>query len=427
MRENFFMPRPFHHVVHLACVLNLFAAASLFATNYDEAKVGDYILPDPLVCADGSRVTNSEMWLQKRRPEILELYRENIFGRSPEVGTNVTFNVWETATNALGGTATRKQIEINFSGTADGPFAHLLLYTPAGKISAPTFFCLAFGGNYTVIDDPAIAIFPEWNWKTKQFGMPKNPMRGSAARNWKISEAIARGYGIAIVNYNEIEPDLSGGAGFKFGVHKNFPTPEKNGWGAIGAWAWGASRALDYLQADRDVDAARVILFGHSRLGKTVLWAGAQDPRFAAIIANCSGEMGASLSRRDYGETVNDVARSFPYWMAGNFKKYSGHWTNLPVDSHSLLALIAPRPLFLNSGSEDKWGDPHGEFLAARAAAPVYELFGKSGISEKEFPPLDQPLRHAVWFNCHVGKHDVLPSDWDKFLDFADAQFLKIK
>lgn len=405
----------------------LLASLTAFATNYDEAKVGNYVLPDPLVCTDGSRVTNSETWFTKRRPEILELYRENIFGHSPAAGTNVTFNVWEVSTNALGGTATRKQIEINFSGTPAGPFAHMLLYTPAGKISVPTFLCLQFNGNYTVIDDPAIAIFPVWSWKTGALAMPKNPVRGAAAQNWKIAETLARGYGIAFIYYQDIEPDLPGGAGVKFGVRKNFPTATTNDWGAIGAWAWGASRALDYLQTDKDVDAQRVILFGHSRLGKTVLWAGAQDTRFAAIIANCSGEMGASLSRRNYGETVDDVAKHFPYWMAENFQQFSNHWNNLPLDSHFLISLIAPRPLFLNTGSEDRWGDPHGEFLAARAATPVYELLGKTGISETNFPPLDRVLLHDIGFNCHTGKHDVLPTDWDNFLNFADLHFAQNK
>jgi hypothetical protein len=403
----------------------LFPAAGIFATNYDESKVGSFTLPDPLVCADGVHVTNSEIWLQKRRPEILELYRENIFGHSPDAGTNTTFNVWETATNALGGTAVRKQIEINFSGTLDGPLAHLLLYTPAGKTNCPTFLCLSFTGNYAAVDDSAVAIFPEWNYKTKQFGMPKNPVRGASARNWKIVEAVTRGYGVALLCYQEIEPDLP--VGLKYGVRKNFPPAQKDGWGAIGAWAWGASRALDYLQTDKNVDANRVILFGHSRLGKTVLWAGAQDTRFAAVIANGSGEMGAALSRRDYGETIDDVCKHFPYWMAENFLQFSNRWNNLPVDSHFLLSLIAPRPLFLNSGSDDKWGDPRGEFLAARAATPVYELFGKTGIYETDFPPLDRPLKHDIWLNCHDGKHDVFSSDWDKFLDFADAHFSKKK
>ncbi len=288
------------------------------------------------------------------------------------------------------------------------------------------FLCLQFNGNYTVNDDPAIAIFPNWNSKTGLPAMPKNPLRGQFASNWKISETLARGYGIAIICYNEIEPDLPNGAGFKYGVHKNFPPPGRDGWSPCHrrtGLGGGASRALDYLETDPDVDARRVILFGHSRLGKTALWAGAQDRRFAAVIANCSGEMGAALSRRDYGETVDDVAKHFPYWMAGNFQKYAGHWNELPVDSHFLLSLIAPRPLFLNTGSEDKWGDPHGEFLAARAATPVYELLGQKGISETDFPPLDHAIQHDIAFNCHTGKHDVLPSDWDNFLDFADAHF----
>lgn len=401
----------------------LLGGGSAVATNYDETKVGDYTLPDPLICQDGLRVTNAETWLAKRRPEILESYCAKIFGRSPDAGTNVTFNVWEISTNVLGGSATRKQIEINFSGTPGGPLAHLLLYTPAGKTSAPTLLCLQFNGNYTVIDDPAIAIFPVWNSKTGALAMPKNPVRGEFARNWKIAETLARGYGIAIIDYREIEPDLAHGVGFRFGVHKNFPPPAADGWGAIGAWAWGASRALDYLQTDKDVDAQRVILFGHSRLGKTVLWAGAQDTRFAAVIANCSGEMGASLSRRDYGETVDDIIKHQSYWMCGDFKPFAGHWNDLPVDAHFLISLIAPRPLFLNTGSEDLWGDPHGEFLAARAATPVYALFGKAGISETNFPPLDHALQHDIGFNCRNGKHDVLPTDWDNFLNFADAHF----
>ena len=401
----------------------LLAVLPATAANYDEAKVGTYTLPDLLICNDGSPVTNTETWLARRRPEILEAYRAEIFGRSPEPGTNATFNVWETSTNALGGTAVRKQVEINFSGTADGPFAHLLLYTPAGRRGAPVFLCLQFNGNHTATEDPAVAIFPGWNNKTGLPSLPKNPVRGQYANNWKIAETLARGYGIALIDYREIEPDLPAGAGFQYGLHKNFPPRASDSWGAIGAWAWGASRALDYLGTDPDVDAQRVILFGHSRLGKTVLWAGAQDPRFAAVIANCSGEMGAALSRRDFGETVDDVVKRFPYWMAPNFQKYAGHWTNLPVDAHCLLALIAPRPLFLNTGSEDLWGDPHGEFLAAQAATPVYELFGQTGLRETNFPPLDHALQHDLSFNCHTGKHDVLPSDWDNFLDFADAHF----
>ena len=263
------MSAPHNRIFLLLTALAVTLAAR--ASNYDETKVGTYTLPDPLVCADGTPVTNAATWYNVRRPEILELYRANIFGRSPAPGTNTTFNVWDTDTNALGGTATRKQVEINFSGTPVGPVAHLLLYTPAGKPAAPTFLCLQFGGNYTICTDPAIAIFPGWNPKTRALQMPVNPVRGQASNNWNVAATLARGYGIAFVNYCEIEPDLPGGAGLPYGVHKNFPAPGPDGWGAIGAWAWGASRALDYLATDHDVDPKRIILFGHSRLGKTAL------------------------------------------------------------------------------------------------------------------------------------------------------------
>ncbi|HZI33956.1 MAG TPA: acetylxylan esterase [Candidatus Binatia bacterium] len=394
------------------------------ATNYDEARVGAFTLPDPLVLADGRAVTNAEEWFHLRRPEILRLYQEYIYGRSPQSATNVTFNVWDVCTNALGGRAIRKQMEINFSGTPAGPVAHLLLYTPAGaRKPVPTFLCLQFHGNYTVIDDPGIAIFPVWNWKTGMRKMPENPVRGQFSHNWEILKTLARGYGIAIIDYNEIEPDLPHDAGERYGVRRNFSLSGPGDWGAISAWAWGASRALDYLETDPDVNGQRVILFGHSRLGKTVLWAAAQDTRFAGVIANCSGEMGAALARRNYGETVDDIIRHFPYWMCGNFKQYAGHRDKLPVDSHFLLSLIAPRPLFLNTGSEDRWGDPHGEFLAAHAASPVYALLGKTGINETNFPPPDRVIGHDITFARHTGKHDVLPEDWDHFLDFADSHF----
>jgi hypothetical protein len=196
------------------------------------------------------------------------------------------------------------------------------------------------------------------------------------------------------------------------------PGPDE--WGAIGAWAWGLSRGLDYLETDKDVDAKRVIAVGQSRLGKTVLWAGAQDERFAAVIASCSGEMGAALGRRDYGENIDDMIRNFSYQFCANFQKYAKHWNDMPVDSHMLISLIAPRPLYLSTGSEDQWSDPKGEFLAALAAGPVYRLLGKQGLDTDEMPPLDVPIMHTLGFQCHTGKHDIIAEDWDRFLNFAD-------
>jgi hypothetical protein len=193
-------------------------------------------------------------------------------------------------------------------------------------------------------------------------------------------------------------------------------------WGAIGAWAWGLSRGLDYLRTDRDVDGKRVVAVGQSRLGKTVLWAGAQDQRFAMVIASCSGEGGAALSRRDYGENLDNMTSRYLYQFSENFKRYNKHWDDLPVDAHMLIALMAPRPLLLNTGSEDRWSDPRGEFLAAQAASPVYALFGKQGLAGEAQPPLDTPVLRDLAFHEHTGRHAILATDWKVFLDFADAQ-----
>jgi hypothetical protein len=218
--------------------------------------------------------------------------------------------------------------------------------------------------------------------------------------------------------------------GIKYGVRQHYlkpgqtePAPDE--WGAIGAWAWGASRVLDYLETDRDVDARRVVLFGQSRLGKTVLWGGAHDDRFAIVIAANSGEGGASLMRRDYGETVKDLCTKFPYQFCGNFQQYADHVDKLPMDSHELLAMIAGRPLYLSTGSEDQQADPKGEFLACVGAAPVYALLGFQGLGTDKMPPLDTPIMHRIGFSCHMGKHEVTPFDWDCYLKFADLYLKK--
>jgi hypothetical protein len=196
---------------------------------------------------------------------------------------------------------------------------------------------------------------------------------------------------------------------------------EPDQWGSITAWAWAASRVLDYLETDRAVDARRVALLGHSRLGKTALWAGALDPRFALVFASCSGEMGASLARRDYGETVDDVTANFPWWMAENFQKFSGRWSEMPVDSHMLIALCAPRPVFVTGGTQDQWADPHGMFLAQVGAGPVYRLLGKKDLGTTTLPPLDMPLTSgSLGFHYHTGGHTISSADWKAFLDFTD-------
>lgn len=395
----------------------------LYTANYDESKVGTYKLPDPLVLANGKPVTDSKTWLRKRRPEIVKLYEDNIYGHSPLVPP-MKFDVLDINWRALDGRAIRKQVEISFPGHTN-PVLHVLLYTPANaKRPVPTFLCLSFSGNERVTADPGVYINPIWDQRKDFAYTPTNVVRGTS-HSWKIPETLARGYGVAVIYYGDIEPDLADGSGWRFGVRSLFLKPgetnsAQSAWGAISAWAWGASRVLDYLQTDKEVDKEHVIMLGQSRLGKTALWAGAQDPRFSMVIASCSGEMGASLARRDYGETVTSMARSFPYQFCRNFLNYSNRITEMPVDTHMLLSLIAPRPLYLNTGNEDRWSDPGGEFLAAQAATQVYKLFGLQGLDNEDFPPLDHAIMHDIGFSCHTGKHDVLPADWDRFLDFAD-------
>jgi hypothetical protein len=445
-----------------------FAAAFLFSIssvraepNYDESKVGTFTLPDPLVMQNGQIVQTTNDWIYLRRPEILKMYEGYIYGRSPK-WRNMLDRKREVNGLALGGKAVRKQVDLEFynynrysftnnSDTNDLKL-HVLLYTPAGVTNAvPVFLCLSFSGNYQVADDPDVFVYPVWNEKTGSLAMPTNVNRGSS-HEWKIEEVLARGYGIAIVDYNDIEPDLADGSGSQYGVRslyltRDHTTLDPDEWGAISAWAWGASRVMDYLETDKSVDASRVIMLGHSRLGKAALWAGAEDQRFAMVIASCSGEMGAALARRDYGETVTTMCKSFPYWFCQNFLDYSNNISAMPVDSHMLISLIAPRPLYLNTGSEDRWGDPRGEFQAAIAAAPVYQLFGEQGIVTNlpsdilkngggsgsiltsavletyKMPPLDIPVMQDVGFQTHTGGHAILPEDWGRFLDFADLHF----
>jgi hypothetical protein len=396
-------------------------------TNYDEARAGSYVLPDPLLCADGTRVKDAGTWRNKRRPEILKLAEENQYGRMPGRPEDMTFEVLDKGTPAFEGKAVRKQVTIHFSAKKDGPEEDLLVYVPSGAGKpVPLLLYLSFSPNAMVVADPGVRAGEMWSRdKTK---VPVVAGRRGIDR-LNVEQILDRGFGVATLYYGDIDPDFAGGAtlgvrGLYLKPGQTEPGPEE--WGAISAWAWGASRAMDYLETDPSVDAQRVALLGISRLGKTVLWAGAHDTRFAMVIASASGEGGASLSRRNYGETVKDLNTRFPYQFCANYQKYADRVNDLPVDSHMILALIAPRPVLLQTGDGDKWSDPKGEFLAAVAAEPVYRLLGKRGLETEEWPPPGKPLLHDMGYFMHAGGHGPLPSDWNVFLDFMD-QHLRAK
>ena len=402
--------------------------------NYDEAKVPEYKLPDLLALADGTRVTDIPAWQTRRRPELLRLFQTQMYGISPGRPAGMNWEVTAVATNAFGGLATRKEITIWFGAEKGGPPLHLLLYVPNGVPKpVPVFLGVNFDGNHTVNADPGITITEQWMWDNKaqqeRLAYPAATTRGQSVGRWEVEKIMARGYAVAAIPRADLEPDYA--SGWQHGVRGFFLNKAgkqafaDDDWGAIGAWAWGLSRVLDYFETDRDVDARRVAVVGHSRMGKAALWAGAQDERFALVISNDSGEGGAALARRWYGETTALVNGHFPHWFCANFKKYNDKEDTLPFDQHELLALIAPRPLYVASAEEDRWADPRGEFLSALNAEPVWRLFGLPGLGVQELPAVNHPVGATIGYHIRTGKHDINAYDWGQYLNFADRHFGK--
>jgi hypothetical protein len=393
------------------------------SANYDESKVGAYTLPNPLVFNNGQPVRTARDWMKRRRPEILELFEANVFGHSPKPPKHINFTIFDVDRNALGGKAVRKQVSIYFSPRKDGPHEGLLIYIPAGaRKPVPVILALNFFGNQSVINDPGIKLATIWDRKTRVREQSPEESRGVDTES-DVEKILARGYAFATVCYQNIEPDFKGG--YPHGIRPLFlkpgeTEPAPDDWGAIGAWAYGLSRAMDYLEKDRDVDRKRVAIMGHSRLGKTALWAGALDPRFALVLSSCSGEGGASLARRNYGETIANLVDVFPYWFCANLQKYAHQVDQLPVDMHELIALNTPRPVYITAAEDDQWADPKGEFLACVAAGPVYRLLGAQDLGTNQMPPLNQPIMHTLAYHIRDGKHAVTAFDWDQFLTFAD-------
>jgi len=415
--------------MRIALLVVLMAGAALAqqpGTNYDETKVPAYALPALLAMRDGTPVRDASGW-PARRAEIRSLLESQMFGRAPSRPEGLTFAVDAVDNAALGGRAVRKLIAIRARGMA----FHLLLYLPAhAPRPVPVFVGLGFDPNQTVSADPGIPLAGAWaqNKETNAIELQAAPesSRGAVASRWQLDAVLAGGFGLATMYYGDIEPDIVGAV--KLGIRGRYLQPGQDApaadeWGAIAAWAWGLSRMADYLATDKDVDATRLALVGHSRLGKTALWAGATDPRFAIVISNDSGEGGAAISRRRFGETVADLNTRFPHWFCGNYTQYNGREDEMPFDSHMLLALVAPRPLYVASAEADQWADPKGEFLAAVAAGRVYELLGRTGVGTAQMPSVNQPVGGTIRYHVRTGRHDITAYDWQQYLDFAQRQF----
>ena len=388
--------------------------------NYDEALVGNYKLPDPLVMANGKAVKDAKTWTTKRRAEIVKLFEENQYGRSPGRPAAMSFDVFDKGTPAFDGKALRRQVTVYFSADKSGPKMDLLVYLPAGATKpVPLLLNLSFSANSSAVDDPGVKPGEIW-------GRDKKRVPAASGRSFgklNVVPFLEKGIGVATVYYGDIDPDFDGGVAL--GVRSLYlkpgqtqPAPDE--WGSIAAWAWGVSRAIDYFETDKGVDAKRVAILGVSRLGKTVMWAGAHDERIAMVIASCSGEGGAALSRRNYGETVKHLAVRFGYQFAANYANFGDDPGKMPVDANMLVALIAPRPVLLQTGTTDLWSDPKGEFLAAVAAEPVFKLLGKQGLGTDRMPAPNVSILHTIGYHMHAGGHGTVPADYEVFRKFME-------
>lgn len=394
--------------------------------NYDESKVGDYKvgLPDPLTLLNGQKVTTVKQWEKKRRPEILKIFEENQFGKWPARKPKLRYDIVEDL--GFEGTAVRKQLTLYFSEDKEGPRVDVLIYLPKdANAPVPLLLNLSFMQNNITVSDPGVKEGRRWDAKTRTM-VPVKSMggrMGGFGLDETIKKYLKEGFGFATLCYTDIEPDFLNGAtlGVRGLYLKDGATePAADEWGSISAWAWGVSNIMDYFEKDKDIDAKRIALTGCSRLGKTTMWTGAREQRIAVVMASCSGEGGAAMSRRIYGETVGHLTEKtrFPYQFAANYGKYGDDVTKMPMDAHMLVALIAPRPLLLQTGSTDNWSDPKGEFISAVEAAPVYELYGKSTLGTDVMPEADQPIYTTLGYVMHDGGHGVIPQDWDYYLDF---------
>jgi hypothetical protein len=383
-------------------------------------------LPDPLVFNNGKRVKTVKQW-PARRKELLQIMTTQMYGVAPPKPAKMQFEVFDEDKNALNGKATRKQITIRIEEKGKEASFDLLIYIPNQvKTPVPAILGMNFIGNQAVHADPGIKLSTAYVENSRMFpcgtnGRATEACRGVNASQWAVDSILARGYALATFYREEIASDRKEEM-FKTGVHTLYPELQEreDNFSTMAAWAWAYGRAMDYLETDKAIDPRRVSVFGFSRLGKAALWAGATDARFAAVLSNESGAGGGKQFRRGVGENIRRLCTVFPHWYAKSFRQYMDKDTLLPFDQHYVLALIAPRPVYLATAREDRQADPEGEFASAIAADPVYKFLGTKGFSERTFPSLNQPVYHQIGFHIRPGGHDVTTYDWIQFLNFSN-------
>ena len=401
--------------------LSVFSATALAADFPKADSLPEHAgLPDPLVGRDGSRVSTKEAWSNVRRLELKTLFSHYMYGEAPPAPDNLIAKLDREDTGFLGGKATLKEISITF-GPPQTPPIHLLLVVPnTRKGPVATFVGLNFYGNHTTTSDPKVALPTVWvpdrdaaseNHRATEAG------RGTQADAWAIDTLIDRGYALATFYSGDVAPDHPGHAD---GIAPMYPGYD---WGNVRIWAWGCSRVLDYLVTNPDIDAKKVAVIGHSRMGKAALVAGAFDERFAIVFSHQSGCGGSAPSRGTVGESVEKINNHFPHWFNGVFKTFNTVPSRLPFDQNALAALVSPRPLLFSNAVEDTWANPEGQFQVLKAAEPVYKLLGAGGLDAEALPAIDTLVDSTLGYVIRPGKHSMTRHDWTFFLEFADKHF----
>jgi hypothetical protein len=382
-------------------------------------------LPDPLVMFDGRPVTSPEQWATGRRPELKALFQHYMYGQIPPAPDLQAAAIAREDRGFLGGKATLKEVTISL-GAADLPQIHLLLIVPnERKGPVPVFLGTNFYGNHTVVGDPKVA--PPTAWMPERAPGVKDHKATDAGRGaqldvWAVDEVIGRGYALATFYCGDVAPDDKEAYRGVF-LHYLKPGQTKPGphdWGAVAAWAWGLSRAVDYLVTDKDVDGGRIAVVGHSRLGKAAIVAGAFDDRIALVIPHQAGCGGTAPSRGKVGESVQRINTSFPHWFDAEFKNFNEQPERLPFDQNGLLALVAPRPILFTNATGDTWANPEGQFQVLQAAEPVYRLLGAGGLDARSMPEVNTLVDSTLGYHIRPGKHSMGREDWAVFLKYAD-------